>query len=146
MQKPNFVYRQPIIMSQTKEYSILYVDDEPANLRSFKSAFRRLYKVHIADHPMKGIEIVKSNELHIVVSDHRMPDLVGTDFLREVYEYNKDIKRIILSGFVKQDELREANEEFGIHAFISKPWDFENVQEVFERLLSENNSPKMTYE
>lgn len=139
-------FYQPTVMSQSKEYSILYVDDEPANLRSFKSAFRRLYKVHIADHPMKGIEIVKSNELNIVVSDHRMPDLVGTDFLREVYQFNQDIKRIILSGFVKQNELEEANEEFGIHAFITKPWDFENVQAIFERLLSEKDSPKMTYE
>ncbi|MEQ8473138.1 MAG: response regulator [Marinoscillum sp.] len=130
-------------MRDTKKFSILYVDDEPANLRSFKSAFRRLYKVHIADHPTKAIEMVKENELNIVVSDHRMPDLVGTDLLREVHAYDQDIKRIILSGFVSKEELQEANEEFGIHAYISKPWDFEHVHNIFERLLAEEESPKM---
>lgn len=129
-----------------KKFTVLYVDDEPANLRSFKSAFRRLYKVHIADHPHKGMDIVKENDINIVVSDHRMPDLVGTDFLREVHNFNDGIRRIILSGFVKKEELEEANEEFGIHAYISKPWDFEHVQSIFEQLLSEEAPSKMSYD
>lgn len=133
-------------MRESKDYTVLYVDDEPANLRSFKSAFRRIYNVHIADHPIKGMEIVKEIDIDIVVSDHRMPDLIGTDFLREVSKYNAKIKRIILSGFVKKEELKEANDEFGIHAYISKPWDFDNVQEIFQRLLSEEYPPKIVYD
>ena len=81
-----------------------------------------------------------------MVSDHRMPDLIGTDFLREVHRFNPNIRRIILSGFVKKEELKEANEEFGIHAYISKPWDFENVQEIFTKLMSVENPDKMTYD
>lgn len=133
-------------MRQPKEFSVLYVDDETPNLRGFKSAFRRLYNVHTADHPAKGIEIVKEQDINIVVSDHRMPDLIGTDFLREVHDFNPSIRRIILSGFVKKDELKEANDEFGIHAYISKPWDFENVQEIFQRLMGVDDPPKMSYE
>ena len=133
-------------MSRPEKLEILYVDDEPANLRSFKSAFRRLYKVHIADHPSKAMEIIKEKDLKIVVSDHRMPDLVGTDLLREVHDYDDKIKRIILSGFVSKEELVEANNSFGLHAYIPKPWDFEDVNATFERLLSEEVSPKMNYE
>tara|TARA_B100001250_G_scaffold388150_1_gene386174 strand:+ start:356 stop:757 length:402 start_codon:yes stop_codon:yes gene_type:complete len=133
-------------MSRPEKLEILYVDDEPANLRSFKSAFRRLYKVHIAEHPTLAMEIVKERDLKIVVSDHRMPDLVGTDFLKEVHAYDDKIKRIILSGFVSKEELLEANNSFGLHAYIPKPWDFEDVNETFERLLSEEESPKMNYE
>lgn len=133
-------------MRPTKDYTVLYVDDELANLRSFKSVFRRIYNVITADSPLEGINIVKENKIDIVVSDHRMPELIGTDFLREVYHYDDKIKRIILSGFVKKEELQEANEEFGIHAFISKPWDFDNVQALFEKLLSEEVSQKMIYE
>ena len=129
-----------------KNFTILYVDDEPANLRSFKSAFRRLYKVHIAEHPTQAMELVKEKDLKIVVSDHRMPDLVGTDFLREVHAYNDKIKRVILSGFVSKEELLEANNSFGLHAYIPKPWDFEDVNATFERLLSQEESPKMNYE
>ena len=53
-------------MTRPEKLEILYVDDEPANLRSFKSAFRRLYKVHIADHPSKAMDIVKEKDLKIV--------------------------------------------------------------------------------
>ena len=133
-------------MTRPEKLEILYVDDEPANLRSFKSAFRRLYKVHIADHPSKAMDIVKEKDLKIVVSDHRMPDLVGTDLLREVHDYDDKIKRIILSGFVSKEELVEANRSFGLHAYIPKPWDFEDVNATFERLLSEEESPKRNYE
>lgn len=133
-------------MRTNKEFTVLYVDDEKANLRSFKSVFRRTYNVLTADNPLEGIDIVKSNNINIVVSDHRMPELVGTDFLREVYQHDSKIKRIILSGFVKKEDLQEANNDFGIHAFIAKPWNFDNVQTIFYKLLSEENSPKMNYE
>jgi len=133
-------------MRQSKEYTVLYVDDEKANLRSFKSVFRRLYNVLTADNPIEGYQMVQDNKINIVVSDHRMPELVGTDFLRQVHDYDDNIKRIILSGFVKKEELQDANEEFGIHAYVSKPWDFEHVQAIFEKLLSEEVSEKMIYE
>ncbi len=133
-------------MRPTKDFTVLYVDDERANLRSFKSVFRRIYKVLTADNPIEGFEIVQSNKIDIVVSDHRMPELIGTDFLRQVHGFDENIKRIILSGFVKKEELKDANDEFGIHAYISKPWDFEHVQEIFQRLLSEKESSKMIYD
>jgi len=133
-------------MRSPKEFTVLYVDDERANLRSFKSAFRRIYNVIIADNPLDGMDIVKEKNVNIVVSDHRMPELIGTDFLREVHSYDDNIKRIILSGFVKKEELEDANEEFGIHAYVSKPWDFDNMQALFQTLLSQEKSPKMIYE
>lgn len=133
-------------MRPTKEFTVLYVDDERANLRSFKSVFRRIYKVLTADNPIEGYQMVKDNEINIVVSDHRMPELVGTDFLRQVHNHDDNIKRVILSGFVSKEELQEANEEFGIHAYIPKPWDFEHVQNIFVRLLSEEKSEKMIYD
>jgi response regulator RpfG family c-di-GMP phosphodiesterase len=133
-------------MRAPKEYTVLYVDDEHANLRSFKSAFRRIYNVIIADNPITGMEIIKDNKVNIVVSDHRMPELIGTDFLREVHFYDDNIKRIILSGFVKKEELEEANAEFGIHAYVSKPWDFDSMQSLFETLLTQEHSPKMVYD
>lgn len=147
--QPKLIYLgafQQIAMRQSKEYTVLYVDDEHANLRSFKSAFRRIYNVIISDNPLEGIEIVKGNKINIVISDHRMPELIGTDFLREVHHHDNNIRRIILSGFVKKEELQEANEEFGIHAYISKPWDFDHLQAIFTKLLSEEASEKMIYD
>ncbi|MFZ9045822.1 MAG: response regulator [Cyclobacteriaceae bacterium] len=119
-----------------KEFSILYVDDEAVNLRGFKSTFRRFFNVYIAENPLEAMEIVKANKLNIVVSDHRMPDMIGTDLLKEVYFYDPQIRRMILSGFITRSELKEAVDSFGIHEFVSKPWDFDQMMDIFKRLLA----------
>jgi YesN/AraC family two-component response regulator len=119
-----------------KEFSILYVDDEVVNLRGFKSTFRRFFNVYTAENPIEAMEIVRNNPLNIVVSDHRMPEMIGTDLLKEVYEFNPEIRRMILSGFITRSELKEAVDSFGIHEFVSKPWDFDQMMDIFKRLLS----------
>ncbi len=121
-----------------KEFSILYVDDEAPNLRGFKSTFRRLYNVHVAIGPVEALEIIKSEKLDLIVSDHRMPHMSGVELLRDVYEFNPDIKRMILSGFIKREELDEAVGDFGIHDFVTKPWDFEKLNAIFQKLLTTN--------
>lgn len=119
-----------------KEHTILYVDDEAPNLRGFKSTFRRLYNVHVAIGPLEALEIIKSEKIDIIVSDHRMPHMSGVQLLKDVHEFNPNIKRMILSGFIKRDELNDAVGDFGIHDFVTKPWDFENLNSIFQTLLT----------
>lgn len=125
-----------------KEFSILYADDEEANLRGFRSAFRRIYNIHVAIGPLEALEIVKSEKIDIIVSDHRMPEMSGVELLRDVHGYNPDIKRMILSGFIKREELSEAVGDFGIHDFVSKPWDFDALNHIFQTLLTTNPGVK----
>ena len=119
-----------------KEHTILYVDDEAPNLRGFKSTFRRIYNVFVAIGPREAFEIVQKEKIDIIVSDHRMPHMSGVELLRDVYNYNPEIKRMILSGFIKRNELDDAVGDFGIHDFVTKPWDFENLNGIFQRLLT----------
>jgi response regulator RpfG family c-di-GMP phosphodiesterase len=121
-----------------KEFSILYVDDEAPNLRGFKSTFRKFYNVFTALNGEEALEILKNNEINIVVSDHRMPEMNGTELLLRVHDFNPEIRRMILSGFIKIEELKEAVNQYGIHHFVTKPWDFDNLQQVFEQLLGPN--------
>ena len=128
-----------------KEFSILYVDDESPNLRGFKTTFRRFYNVYTALDPIEGMEIVTTTPLNIVVSDHRMPEMNGTDFLAEVHAHDPNIRRMILSGFIKRDELKDAVESFGIHGFVSKPWDFEDLKELFDGLIRATDPDLITF-
>ncbi len=128
-----------------KEYSILYVDDEMPNLRGFKTTFRRFYNVYTALDPVEAMDIISTTDLNIVVSDHRMPEMNGTDLLKEVYKYNPNIRRMILSGFIKRDELRDAVESFGIHGFVSKPWDFEDLKAFFDHLIRTDDPELITF-
>ncbi|MDH5608199.1 MAG: response regulator [Cyclobacteriaceae bacterium] len=128
-----------------KEFSILYVDDEAPNLRGFKTSFRRIFNVHIALSGVEAMEIIRNEKIDIIVSDHRMPEMNGTDLLKEVYEYNPNIRRMILSGFIKRHELKEAVDSFGIHDFVTKPWDMDNLLAIFNRLL-EPDPKLMTFD
>lgn len=119
-----------------KEFSILYVDDESPNLRGFRSTFKRFYNVYTAENPIEAMKIIRETPINIIVSDHRMPEMNGTDLLKEVYDFNPEIRRMILSGFIKRDELKGAVESFGIHEFVTKPWDFDNLMDIFKKLLA----------
>ena len=119
-----------------KEYTILYVDDEMPNLRGFKSTFRRLYNVITALGPHEALDIVKREKIDLIVSDHRMPHMSGVQLLKDVFAYNPNIKRMILSGFIKRADLLETIGDFGIHDFVTKPWDFENLNAIFQNLLT----------
>ncbi|MBV6647500.1 MAG: response regulator [Cyclobacteriaceae bacterium] len=125
-----------------KEFTIIYVDDEAPNLRGFKSAFRRYFNVLTAIGPEEAIQVIKSEKIDLVVTDHRMPYMAGTELLKEVYDFNPDIKRMILSGFIKRNELDDAVGSFGIHEFVTKPWDFDNLMEIFNTLLTTNPDTK----
>lgn len=124
-----------------KDYSILYVDDEQPNLRGFKSTFRRHYNVYTAENADEALEILKQHEINLIITDHRMPGLTGTELLRRVHSMNPTIIRMILSGFIKLEELKEATSSFGIHDFIGKPWDFDHLKGIFDSLLSTPNAP-----
>lgn len=119
-----------------KEYTILYVDDEMPNLRGFKSTFRRLYNVITALGPLEALEIVKREKIDLIVSDHRMPHMSGVQLLQDVFAYNPSIKRMILSGFIKRVDLLETIGDFGIHEFVTKPWEFESLNAIFQHLLT----------
>lgn len=119
-----------------KEFTILYVDDEMPNLRGFKSTFRRLYNVLTALGPEEAFEMILNEKIDLIVSDHRMPHMSGVQLLKKVSAYNPKIKRMILSGFIKRDDLLTTIGDFGIHEFVTKPWEFENLNATFQRILT----------
>lgn len=129
-----------------KDFSILYVDDEQPNLRGFKSTFRRHYNIYTALNADEALEILKEKEIHLVITDHRMPGITGTELLKIVHEMNPEIIRMILSGFIKFEELKEATSSFGIHDFIGKPWNFDELKDIFESLLVTKNAPVKSFQ
>lgn len=124
-----------------KDYAILYVDDEQPNLRGFKSTFRRHYNVFTAMDGEEALEILKTEKIDLLITDHRMPGITGTELLKRVHAMNPGIIRMILSGFIKLEELQEATSSFGIHDFIGKPWDFDELKTIFDNLLGTENAP-----
>ena len=120
------------------KYTILYIDDEPENLRVFKSVFRRDFNIITADSGAEGLEILNNNELHLIITDQRMPKMTGIEFLEKVYEKipDKPPNRMILSGFSQPSDIEEAKKRFFLFSFVAKPWDAEDLKSKIDEAIS----------
>ena len=110
-----------MVPSNTK-YAVLYIDDEEHNLISFKSTFRREYDIHVASSGKLGLEIMEQNEINLVITDQRMPEMTGVEFLEKVKHQYPDCVRMIMTGFSDMEAIIEAINKGNIYRYISKPW------------------------
>jgi two-component system NtrC family sensor kinase len=115
-------------MAEAKK--VLCVDDE----RNVLKALRRLflddedYDVIIAESGEEGLEILAEQpDVRLVMSDYRMPQMNGVEFLRKVYEQWPDTLRIVLSGYADTAAVVEAINQGQIYKFIPKPWNDEEL-------------------
>lgn len=120
---------------ELKKYQILYVDDERSNLSSFKNLFRRNYKIFIAESGQEGLEIIKNNEIHLVITDQRMPEMTGTEFIGEAKKLIPDSPFILLTGYTDHEVLKEAVNEIGIFRYMNKPFNKDSMTAVIELSL-----------
>ena len=123
-------------MSEKKEKEhILYVDDEADNLTVFKSNFRRFYKVHTANSASEGIEILKNNDIHVIITDQRMPEITGVEFLESIIGDYPDSIRMILTGFSDVEAIIKAINQGQVYKYITKPWDREDLKITIDKAL-----------
>jgi len=110
------------------KYPILYIDDEENNLISFKSTFRREYNIHVATSGQQGLEIMEQNEIHLVITDQRMAEMTGVEFLGKVMFLYPDCMRMIMTGFSDMDAIIQAINKGNIYRYIAKPWNREELK------------------
>lgn len=108
-------------MSENK-FSILYVDDEESNLKGFRSIYFTEYKIHTATSGQQALDILANNEIHIIITDQKMPGMTGVQFLSSTLEKYPDPIRIILTGYSDIEVLMQAINECGIFRYLTKPW------------------------
>ena len=118
-----------------KKYSLLYVDDEATNLRVFKSNFRKYFNVFTTTNPVEAIDILAENEIQVIVTDQRMPEMTGTELLEKILPDHPDMIKIILTGFTDIEAIKDGINRCGIYKYITKPWNFEEMKAVLERGL-----------
>ncbi len=120
-------------------YSILYIDDEENNLVSFKSTFRRDYHIHVASSGKAGLEILEKNKIQLVITDQRMPDMTGIEFLEKIVPLYPDCMRMILTGFSDMDAIIQAINLGNVYRYVSKPWNREDLKITIESALEVYN-------
>ncbi len=114
---------------------ILYVDDEPHNLTVFEAAFEDFYDVRTAISAQRAIDILRGDDIHLVIADQRMPDMTGVQLLEVVLGEFPDAVRMILTGYTDVDAIIRAINAGRIYQYVTKPWDEKELKVVIDRAL-----------
>ncbi|MFY0688382.1 MAG: response regulator [Cyclobacteriaceae bacterium] len=107
---------------QIKQIPILYVDDEETNLFLFEVLLNQKFNIHSALSAADGFKILDDHpEIKLIITDWKMPQMDGLTFARQVKERYSGVKLMMLSAFVKSDEIDSAIQDGILEAYLSKP-------------------------
>jgi diguanylate cyclase (GGDEF)-like protein len=125
--------------------TLLLLDDDESILASLVRLLRRDgYKVLKATHAAAALDLLAQNRVGVIISDQRMPEMSGVEFLHRVKRLYPDTVRMVLSGYTDLKSVTDAINEGAVYKFLGKPWDEEllraNVQEAFQHydLIQDN--------
>jgi len=123
-------------MDKNNKPVVLYVDDEENNLNAFRAGYRRDFGIFTANSAKEGLKILEEHEIPVLITDQRMPEILGTELLAEALQKFPDQMRILLTGFSDIDALKDAVNRGQIYKYMQKPW---NHEELKEAILMANN-------
>ncbi len=132
--EPDKIRPQRMTRESPKKLKILVVDDEPDNLDLLYRTFRRDFQVLKADSGVQALQLLEQEgEVAVIISDQRMPEMKGTEFLSRTLPQFPDTVRIILTGFTDIEDLVEAINSGQVYKYITKPWDPGELKAVVQR-------------
>ena len=118
-----------------KDFSILYVDDEEHNLVSFKASFRRDYNIMTAVSAYEGIRILRENDIQLIITDQRMPEMTGVEFLEKILPDYPETIRMILTGYSDIEAVIDGINKGQVYRYINKPWDEREMRMTIENAM-----------
>ena len=118
-----------------KKINILYVDDEENNLISFKAAFRLKHHVYLAHSGDEALKFLETKAVEIIITDQRMPNMTGIEFLEKILEKYPDPIRMILTGYTDIDAVIDAINKGQVYRYIQKPWMEEDLRINIEKAI-----------
>jgi serine/threonine-protein kinase len=113
-----------------KKANLLIVDDEERILTALKSLFRHRYHVFTTTDGNKALDFITRYQMHVIISDQRMPIMLGSEFLRRSREISPRSVRILLTGYSDLAAIVGSINDGEVYRFISKPWDNQALQTV----------------
>lgn len=114
---------------------ILCVDDNEDHLALFERTFENHYDTHSARSGHEALEILRQRDIHLILSDQRMPGMTGVQLFEAIQEEYPDPVRMILTSYADVDAIIRAINAGRIYRFISKPWDEKQLKVILDRAL-----------
>ena len=120
----------------TKKTKVLYVDDEVINLELFRINFRKIYHILTAIAPSEALKILDEHpETDVVISDMKMPELNGIEFIKRAKNKYPEIKYYILTGFEITPAITEALHTNLILKYFKKPYQMQEIEEAINSAM-----------
>jgi signal transduction histidine kinase len=117
-------------VGETRSGGILIVDDERPNLTVLRNFLDAGYRVHEAESGAKALEIAKTTDLDVVITDQRMPNMTGIELLEALRALKPDVAGIVLTGFTDPPALISAINRARVFRFLKKPWQPDDILEA----------------
>ncbi|KOR32585.1 hypothetical protein TI05_06340 [Achromatium sp. WMS3] len=109
---------------------VLFIDDEERIVRSLTMQFRTSYKVKGLTDPAEALNLIRNDHYHVVVSDQRMPEMQGTELLKQVREISPLTIGILLTGYADLPAVIGTINDGEIFRYLTKPWNTEEITQV----------------
>jgi response regulator RpfG family c-di-GMP phosphodiesterase len=114
-------------MSAAK-HTLLVVDDEPDVCDSVHDLLRREFRVLKARSAAEGYKLMENNEVHIIMTDQRMPHVTGVELLSQIRVGHPTAVRMLFTGYADLDSIIQAINQGHIYQFLKKPWKPEELE------------------
>lgn len=122
-----------------KKVTLLYVDDEEINLQLFALSFEPIYSIITAISGQEGLLKLEDHkdDIIVVISDMKMPQMDGIEFINEARKKHDNIAYFILTGFEFNDKIDEALKTNTIQEFFTKPFNIEEIKNAVQKVVNQ---------
>lgn len=120
-----------------KKHCLLVIDDEPDVCDSVHDLLRREFRVLRANSAQEGLKLMQGEEVHIVMTDQRMPTITGVELLASLKSKQPQAVRMLFTGYADLDSIVAAINQGHIFQFLKKPWHPEELQDAVRQAAAE---------
>ena len=113
--------------------TLLIVDDERGILNTLEESFRDMFKVHTANSGQEALQIFRDKEVHLVLSDQRMPEMTGVELFSKLKAINPVPVRILITGYADINVVIRGLNEGLMWQYVTKPLDTEELKTLLRR-------------
>ncbi|HEY1861722.1 MAG TPA: response regulator [Gemmataceae bacterium] len=124
-------------MTRPAKHCLLVVDDEPDVCDSVYDLLRREFKVLKARSAAEGVQLLQENEVHIIMTDQRMPQTTGVEMLSSVRARHPRAVRMLFTGYADLEAIIAAINQGHVFQFLKKPWQPEELEAAVREAAAE---------
>lgn len=111
---------------------VLYVDDEVNNLFTLQVALKNWFDVFTIENPTHALNEIKKENIKVVITDQRMPEMSGLELAQKINEYYPSVIIIILTAFNDNEAMLRAINQGGIYRYLLKPSDIQDLKQTLD--------------